>query len=296
MEVAEAIDLEQILRNHPGDLASWRLYGDLLLAQGDARGALIQLELRRACAGPADREVLRREIVTLVTGHQADWDAALPPGVSAIAHRHGFATKVDVEWSDDAPTAIEQALRQPFVTALRIAPPPGEEEDDDYDDDGELIPPPSVDIGALAALDLGRLVELDLSYLRIGASGAALLASTVSGRIEVLDLRYCAIGDAGVAALAASMRFGDLGRLHLQSNGLTADGVRSLGLFERLVELDLRYNTIGEEGAAALLEAPFAGSLKRLLLYRVDVGDDGAKILASAHQLSPALRSYWRSV
>ncbi|GAA2443799.1 hypothetical protein GCM10010191_70540 [Actinomadura vinacea] len=305
--------LEERLRDHPGDLGSWRLYGDRLTERGDARGRLIDLELRRARLSPAHRDALERESAALVEKHQESWDAALPAGVTVLERRYGFATKVAVEWAEGAPVLIEQALRAPFVTALRIAPTSGENwDEEDFDDEPSSTPSLSYEAGALATLNLGRLVELDLSYLRMGALGAeavavstylrvgaaevkALAGSAAQERIETLDLRYCRVGDAGLAALAASPSFGGVRRLHLQSNVLSAKCVSSLHRFEKLAELDLRYNSIGEEGVRALLAAPFIGSLKRLLLYRADVGEDGAKMLAQAPQLPPALRSYWRS-
>ncbi|GAA4636686.1 hypothetical protein GCM10023196_087420 [Actinoallomurus vinaceus] len=308
----KAAALEQTLRDHPDDLASWRAYADGFLEQGDARGELIKLAQRHAQARPADRDALEHEMGALVKEHRRSWDAALPPGATVLARRHGFATKVAVEWSDSAPVLIEQVMRAPFVTALRIAPAADESEEyweEDVDEEPEPTPAPDLDTGALATLNIGRLVELDLSYLRIGAIGAEALAvstyfrleasdtaSTATRRLEALDLRYARIGDAGLAALAAPPFFSGVRRLHLQRNLLTAEGMRALHRFEGLAELDLRYNDIGAEGAQALLEAPFIGSLRRLQLYRADVGDDGAKMLASAQELPPALRSYWRSV
>ncbi|WP_433476276.1 hypothetical protein ACQPZP_04025 [Spirillospora sp. CA-142024] len=305
--------IEETLREDPGDLASWLAYGDRLLEQGDARGTLIRLEQRRARLRPADRAAVESDIAALVAEHRQGWDAALPPGATVLERRYGFATKVAVEWSDAAPVQIEQALRGPFVTGLRITPPPSEGDDDyrywedDLDDDGEPNPAGSVDTGGLATLDLGRLTELDLSYLRIGALGAKTLAvsaylraeagdvETAGSRLESLDLRYSRVGNTGLAALAASPVFAGVRRLHLQRNVITEKGMPSLHRFENLTELDLRYNEIGTDGARALLAAPFAGALKRLYLYREDVGGDGAALLAKAPQLPPALRSYWRS-
>ncbi|MFG1997861.1 TIGR02996 domain-containing protein [Spirillospora sp. NPDC048911] len=299
--------LEQRLRDRPGDLASWRTYADWLSEQGDARGALIRLEQRRERVAPSRRDALEREFAELVGAHQDGWDAALPEGATVLERRYGFATKVAVEWSDDAPVVIERALREPFVTALHVASPEKEyywEGEDVVDADGEPLPDSGVDAGALATLNLGRLVELDLSYLRIGALGAKALAVSMFLRgdeasaegIATLDLRYSGVGNSGLAALAASPSFGGVRRLHLQKNAITAQGMPALHRFAELTELDLRYNEIGAEGVRALLDAPFIGSLKRLLLYRADVGDDGAKMLAHAPQLPPALRSYWRSV
>ena len=294
----EAVALEQTLREHPDDLASWLVYGDWLLERGDVRGALIQLEHRHARARAADRAALRREIDELVKQHQRRWSRALPKGVAVKQWKHGFPTKIAVTWDEDAPARIERALGERFVSALRIAAPEVEDGDaDDLDEDGEPVPVPLVEIGALASIDLSGLVELDLSYVNLGAPGAeALAASATLGRLEVLDLRYCGIGDRGLAALAGAATLGNVRRLHLQRNALTAKGARALQRFERLVELDLRYNDLGAAGARALLEAPFIDKLARLELYRGDVSDKGARELASSSRLPPALRSYWRSV
>ncbi len=222
----------------------------------------------------------------------------------------GLPPKVAVDWTEDAPVLIEQALRERFVTGLRIAPVGQNHPEQDFDEEDEsgepAEPEPVEGVGALATLNLGRLAELDLSYLTLGTFGAEALAvsaffraceaQTLTCGLRVLDLRYCRIGDSGLAALAASPGFGTLRRLHLQRNKLTAEGMRVLHRFEHLTDLDLRYNAIGAEGVEALLEAPFIGSLTRLLLYRKDVSDDGVKLLARAPQLRPALRSYWRSV
>lgn len=296
----EAAALEQTLRERPDDAGAWLVYGDWLLEHDDPRGALIQLEHRHARARASERAALRREIDALVKRHQARWSAALPVGVTAVAWRYGFVTKIGVLWSEDAPAAIARALREPFVAALAIETRRhGEdgEEEEEIDEDGEPIEAAPVEIGALAAIELGRLRELDLGYVPIGAPGAeALAAATSLVRLEALDLRYTRIGDDGLAALARSPLAGSVRRLRLQRNGITAAGVHALGRFERLVELDLRYNELGPEGAQALLAAPFIGSLARLGLYRTDVGGAGAEELARSSRLAPALRSYWRSV
>jgi hypothetical protein len=87
-------------------------------------------------------------------------------------------------------------------------------------------------------------------------------------------------------------------RLHLTRNEITTSGVRALaaGRLGALIELDLRYNALDELAARALIDAPFAGALERLVMYRNDVGPAGARALASSDRLSPAVRSYWRSV
>jgi uncharacterized protein (TIGR02996 family) len=289
-------DLERRLREHPGDLAAWYAYADRLQEQGDARGELIRLQQRLACARSGERAFLEREISELVRHHRPTWDAALPPGVTVRTRRYGFPEKVAVQWSDEAPALIEQALGDRFVTGLAIGPPARRGDDDADFDEGREAVLEAAEAAALATLDLGRLTELDLSYFRVGDVGArALAASIAKGRIQTLDLRYCGIGDDGLGVLAASPHFDELRRLRLQSNALTAEGMYHLKRFQRLPELDLRYNRIGADGVDALLDAPFIGSLERLFLHRADISDAGVRKLASASQLPPALRSYWRN-
>ncbi|HET9383246.1 MAG TPA: hypothetical protein VFP69_20780 [Streptomyces sp.] len=223
-----------------------------------------------------------------------------PPGEPAVRD----TARVTVTWSEDVADAVAEALGDPRVTALRIEPETPDDPQDDFwddesgfDEDGNLLPLPPREAGALADLDLGGLRELDLSYFRIGDPGAGSLAAAASaGRIETLDLRYCGLGDQGVAALAGSPAFAGVRRLHLQRNRITGEGVRALTRLTGIEELDLRYNAIGEDGARALAEAPFAGSLTRLRLHRQDVTDAGVRILASAPRLPSVLRSFWRSV
>ncbi|MFJ4866697.1 hypothetical protein [Streptomyces sp. NPDC088748] len=302
----EATPLEQLLREAPDDLAAWSAYSDVLLEKDDARSRLIELELRLTReVRVVERESLQSEIDLLTEEHQESWDAELPEGVEAVARCYGFATKVAVDWSPEAPARIAEALQGRFVTRLRIRPGTAAQEADDehwsdepdFDEDDMPLPLPPHEADGFADLDLGGIRELDLSYFRIGDPGANGLAAAASaGRVATLDLRYCGIGSDGAAALAASGKFGDVRRLHFQRNRLTGEGVRALACFERIEELDLRYNQIGADGAQALIEAPFAGSLKRLLLHRQDVSEAGVKKLASAPQLPTALRSFWRSM
>jgi uncharacterized protein (TIGR02996 family) len=306
----EVLVMEEALRARPDDFAAWHAYSDRLLEQGDARGTLIRLEQRLARTRPADRPAVEREIADLVAEYEERWDDGLPGRALVRSRRYGFATEVTVEWSDDVREVVQQVLRAPFVTTLRITSNAAADEDEDWDDEdwdddedayldvdrGEPRPG-SLDLRALAGLDLGRLTELDLSYLSVGFDGAELLATLfASDRLRALDLRYCRVADTGLAALAACPQLGALRRLHLQRNRVTAEGVRCLHRFTELTELDLRYNDLGEAGAEALLAAPFAGSLTRLWLYDSDVGQDGVRKLAQAANLPPGLRSMWRCV
>ncbi|GAA3234644.1 hypothetical protein ACFO1B_24175 [Dactylosporangium siamense] len=296
--------VEAALRDSPDDRDLWLTYSAELLERGDSRGTLIRLELLQ----DADRAAVRRDVAELVDRDEAAWDDGLPVGVRVRRRRHGFPTDVAVTWSDDVGETAAQVLSAPFVTTLRLVADAVDQDDLDdkeWDDDdytwdggpGVANRPGRLDLSALAGLDTGRLVELDLAYLDLGPDGAETLATAFDlGRLRALDLRYCRIGDAGLAALAGSAQLGGLRRLHLQRDRITGAGVPALHRFPALTELDLRYNAIGADGVDVLLAAPFAAGLTRLWLYGADVGSDGARALAQSARLSPALRTLWRCV
>ncbi len=300
--------VEAALRDNPDDRALWHSYSDGLLDRGDSRGTLIRLEQRLRQVYGAERTAVQRDIAELVDRDEAAWDDGLPVGVRVRGRRHGFATDVAVTWTEDVRETAARVLEAPFVTTLRFvadAVDQDELDDKEWDDDdytwdggpGVADRPGRLDLGALTGLDTGGLVELDLAYLDLGPDGAETLATAFDlGRLRALDLRYCRIGDAGLAALAASGQLGGLRRLHLQRDRITGAGVPALHRFPGLTELDLRYNTIGADGADALVAAPFAAGLSRLWLYGADVGPDGARTLARSSSLPPALRTLWRCV
>jgi hypothetical protein len=283
------------------DHEALRAYSDDLLARGDSRGTLIRLEQRLARTGPTERSALRQQIDELVAQDEAGWDDGLPGAATVLSRQYGFATGVALDWSDDLGEVAGQVLESPFVSTLRIvatgplAADDGDEEWSEEDDAWGTARPGTLDLRPLAELDLGRLVELDLGYLDVGVDGAEALAGAFrTDRLRVLDLRYCGIGDEGVTALAAVPALERLRRLHLQRDALGPAGVRALHGFPALTELDLRYNPIGVGGTAALLAAPFVGSLEKLWLYDSDVGEQGARALADAAELPVALRNVWR--
>lgn len=226
--------------------------------------------------------------------------------VTVLEERDGRPTRVCVVWSEDAPLRLTEVLREPTVTELRIRMPERDDLDEDEWDENDDVAPPA-NIGGIAVLDLRRLTTLDLSYLLLRVPGAEALAvaslvhldpggsGPAEGRIETLDLRYCHVTDEGLAGIAGSPTFRNVRNLHLQANRITAAGVVALHRLRHLEVLDLRYNNLRAEGAEALLRAPFVGNLKRLNLYRTDVGDVGATMLARAPHLPPAIRSIWRS-
>ena len=104
------------------------------------------------------------------------------------------------------------------------------------------------DIGALAALSLPRLVEVDLRYNLIGDAGlVALAAASAAGRLPQLTnlaLSNNKITDAGLESLAAMT---DMASVESYND----DGVWPR-VFEDLEVLSLMFNKINQAGMAAI--------------------------------------------
>lgn len=299
ISIPRMTELEARLLENLDDDATWTVYGDWLLEQGDVRGTLVQLERTRPKLAKIDQE-----IADLIATHQARWRDGLPADIAVTGWRHGFITGIAVPWGEDAPARISELVALPalrFARTLRLVEPSkgedgDDDEDEDFDEDFDEDGPPPIEAKWLAKLALGHLTALELPYLRIGDAGAKALAkSPALARVETLDLRYAAIGDSGVGALAKQLPA--VRRLFLQRNAIGSKGVAALGRAKlpHLVELDLRYNPLGVEGAEALAKAPFVGQLRRLDLYRDDITAEGTAVLAKS-ALPPALRSYWRGL
>jgi uncharacterized protein (TIGR02996 family) len=107
------------------------------------------------------------------------------------------------------------------------------------------------------------------------------------GGLESLDLYWSLIGEAGIAALVRSPHLGNLRELNLNGGRPGPSGVRMLatGQWERLVRLDLGFCDMGDEGAAALAQAPCLGNLRWLNLARNKLTDEGALHLSRSPTL-----------
>lgn len=173
----------------------------------------------------------------------------------------------------------------------------------------------------LANAHLPRLKTLDLRGSQVGAAGMeALATSTWLAHVKHLDLSYTLLGDRGALALAASPELACLSDLMLGGNELGDAGacalakstslvglvrlnlcdneIRDLGAealadssLAKLVELDLGFNPIGDEGALAFAASPTRASLAILSFHGVGVlaPETAVALLTSPHL--PALRT-----
>ena len=129
------------------------------------------------------------------------------------------------------------------------------------------------------------VMELNLSYHRIGDTGATTLAKVMG--MKKLNISYCGIGEEGMVALSSALKtnttlkclnacgnqFGDKGAFHL------AEALSHTSL----EEIDISHCGIGEEGMVALSSALNTNTtLKCLNACKNDFGDKGAFHLAEA--------------
>lgn len=170
---------------------------------------------------------------------------------------------------------------------------------------------------------LAGLEELDLAGNELGESGArSLAASPHIGSVRYLELQGNRLGPGGAEVLASSERLANLRRLglaendigasrlqstsrmhellrvpilDLSTNGLTAAGLQVIltrppGPSEpgavRLQDLDLSHNELGDAGARVLASCPQLDGLRALRLARCALGDDGARALAESPHLN----------
>jgi hypothetical protein len=132
---------------------------------------------------------------------------------------------------------------------------------------------------------LGALVTNELG----DSAFAALARSPYVAALARLDLSASAASDAGVAALAASPHAKRLRSLSLYwTRGATpalAERIGGARFAEQLIDLDLGFCALGDEGARALARHAELRALEKLALEGNAIGEAGASALASSQVL-----------
>jgi uncharacterized protein (TIGR02996 family) len=137
---------------------------------------------------------------------------------------------------------------------------------------------------------LVNLRELDLSDNHLGETSAQVLAASANlSGLRVLELGMNRLGPVGAETIAASDRFGKLHRLGLSGNQIGTARVHTLSqphVFFRVPVLDLSHNEVGVVELQALLNraprlpAPETNRLRQLDLSGNPLGDNGTRVLA----------------
>jgi Ran GTPase-activating protein (RanGAP) involved in mRNA processing and transport len=222
-----------------------------------------------------------------------------PEVLQAHLGRDEFGVGTALEILDAEPfRGFRVAMNLPFrgLTATSIGPllkSPVAERIEHLDLVGNKLKDAGVAVIA-AAGTLGNLVSLTLDQNGVGPEGAeALAGSTSLAKLEVLSLHANAIGKRGCAALGRAAN-PSLSSLRVGMNGLGPDEMaRLLGgtLIKRLRRLGLRGNSSHQgdrdPAPAALVAKAPASALVDLDLDYLDIGDDGIARLAASKTLPP---------
>lgn len=274
--------LEARLRANPDDTASWRVYADHLLDQGDRRGELITLTMLLHASRQPD-VALRETIRTL--------DAALRAESSDPREwtlRHGFPIRIAVRV--DKPrdiTSLGALLAQP---RMRLC--------------GSVTLLFDRNLRArfyegFAKLELGSLTSLASGFTSRGNALARGLANNPTLRLASLRLDDTRIGDAGLLALARSSSLRGLTSLSLRHGTFGQKGLAALldsPLVETLEVLDLHDNPI-DEPIAQLLAHAHLGRLRSLGLHVHQCrSPEAIRTLATSSTLPPDIVRFWRGV
>lgn len=144
---------------------------------------------------------------------------------------------------------------------------------------------------------LSRLEDLDLgNHDRMGETSAQILAASPHlSTLRKLELANCRLGPVGAEAVAASERFPNLQRLGLAKNDIGIARLQTLTRtngFLRVPVLDLADNKLSAAGLQVILNRyPFpvdaaANRLRDLDLSNNPLGDDGMRVLAACRHLA----------
>jgi hypothetical protein len=110
--------LEAALRRDPHDEHTWTVLGDLLAAEGDARGELIALEQRAlACERPFDKAVLEHRAAELFEREHRAWLGPLADAGLEVTWMRGFATEVVI--GHRHVSTLDKLLELPIAALLR---------------------------------------------------------------------------------------------------------------------------------------------------------------------------------
>jgi hypothetical protein len=137
------------------------------------------------------------------------------------------------------------------------------------------------------------LRRLDVRGNRLGPAGAEAVAG--SERLASLHRLGLSGNDVGLPRLLSLPRAYNMLRvpvLDLAGNELTATGLQAIlhGSVNpesvRLIELDLSFNQLGDDGARVLAKCPHLSKLMVLKLASCGIGDEGARALANSPHLN----------
>jgi len=136
-----------------------------------------------------------------------------------------------------------------------------------------------------------RLASLNVCGNALGPEGIAALRGPAVESVESLHLGWDELGDDGAVALAHG-QWPELRELNVRSNELTGAGAARLlaGGLPQLTRLGLDDNPIGDDGLAAIVDAPGFHRLAWLNLSGTDLTERSGAVLERARKALRELR------
>lgn len=256
--------LRQAVLDEPEDLAARRVYGDALIAAGDPRGELINVQCALEDAAPADRPPLIKRERELLTAHQKAWIAPYGGAIWRPEFRRGFIEVAFVSTKKFIPVANELLGNEP-ITTLHLR---------------ELSIANATTLGKTPGFE--RLHTLRAVESKLAKKGIEGLFARPLPRLRHLNLYQAGIDDGGLEVLGAKV-FSHLERLNLAGTRVTYNGLAKLLCDPRLAALrylHLNWLVPGTDGTGFLAEHLALPGLTHLDLSSCHVANDDVRLLA----------------
>jgi uncharacterized protein (TIGR02996 family) len=258
--------LLQAVLDEPDDLASRRVYADALIAAGDPRGELINVQCDLATAtptAPAWAELVQTE-GELLAAHAKTWSAPFAGFLWHPTYERGFIENAFVNTKKFIPACGELLEREP-VTSLAMR---------------ELTVAAAGILGARP--ELHRLRKLRITESSLGAKGIQALFPAPLAQLRELNFYNAGIDDQGLALLAPM--YAQLERLNLTATRVTYGALEHFlgdARLAKLAKLHLGALLPGTDGTGFLAEHLALPALTHLDLASSHVANEDLRHLAS---------------
>ncbi len=259
--VADATLLQAIL-DDPDDIAARRVYADALIAAGDPRGELINVQC--ALEDAPDRGPLAKRERELLQAHAKTWMAPYGGAIFRPVFRRGFLDNAFVNTKKFIPVARSLLDAEP-ITSLHLR---------------DVSLSNAMTLGAVPGL--ARLRTLRVTESKLATKGTAALFTNPMPRLRNLNLYQAGIDDGGLGALGAV--FPQLERLNLAGTRVTYGGLETLLGDPRLAALrylHLNWLLPGTDGSGFLAEHLAIPSLTHLDLSSSHLANDDLRHLTT---------------
>ncbi len=230
--------LRQAVLDEPDDIAARRVYADALIAEGDPRGELINVQCELEDAAPTDRPPLIKRERELLAAHEKTWVAPFKGAIWRPQFQRGFIESAFVNTKKFIPVARELLDSEP-VTTLHLR---------------DLSQANAATLGKVAGL--GRVRTLRVVESKLQNKGTRALFARPLPRLRHLNLYQAGIDDDGLAHLGDQL-FAQLERLNLAGTRVTYGGLQKLLADPRLGNLrylHLNWLVPGTDGTGFLTE------------------------------------------